>query len=81
VAARQGRPLCLIDLAVPRDIDPAVTEIPGVCLYNIDDLRGVAEVDAQRRLAEVPGVEAIIRHEVERCRKRLVAREEMLVGH
>lgn len=41
ITGREGRPLFFIDIAVPRDIEPAVGQIPGVCLYNIDDLEAV----------------------------------------
>lgn len=64
---RRQRPLCLIDIAVPRDIDPAAAELPNVHLYNIDDLREVTAADRCQRLAEMPRVEAIIAEEVERC--------------
>jgi len=64
---RPARPLCLIDLAVPRDIDPAAGEIPGVHLYNIDHLRDITAPDRARRQAEIPRVEAIITEETRRC--------------
>ncbi len=40
---RPDRPLCIVDIAMPRDIDPAVGEIPGVCLHDLDDLQHVIE--------------------------------------
>ncbi|MCR4418841.1 MAG: glutamyl-tRNA reductase [Clostridia bacterium] len=43
LSERQGRPLVFIDIAVPRDVDPAVAELPGVYLYDIDDLEQVVE--------------------------------------
>jgi len=49
-----------IDLSVPRSVDPAVEQIPGVLLYNIDHIRGRADEALNRRLAAVPQVEAII---------------------
>jgi glutamyl-tRNA reductase len=51
VAERGGRPLFVLDMAVPRDVDPAVGTLPGVRLTDIDDLRAVVE----RRHAEVAG--------------------------
>ena len=48
VRERKGRPLFLIDLAVPRDIDPAVNEIDGCYLYDIDDLEAVVEAKPLR---------------------------------
>jgi glutamyl-tRNA reductase len=70
MAQRPERPLCLIDIAVPRDIDPAAGSVPNVHLYNIDDLRQVTDADLCRRQAEIPTVEAIIAEEVERWRCR-----------
>jgi glutamyl-tRNA reductase len=55
-AARRGQPLLLVDLAVPRDVEAAVRDVPGVFLYDVDGLRGVAE--ANRRLREKEAVEA-----------------------
>ncbi len=72
---RHGRPLCLIDLAVPRDIEPAAGEIAGVHLYNIDDLRDVADSNADLRRAEIPQVEAIINESIVRCRHRLAGQD------
>jgi glutamyl-tRNA reductase len=54
LASRKGRPLLLIDLAVPRDLDPAIHELSGCYLYDIDDLRAVVEdsLAGRRREAE-----------------------------
>ena len=46
--ARGGRPLLLIDLAVPRDIDPVCAELPGVTLYDIDDLQAGGRAQPRR---------------------------------
>ncbi|WP_069803164.1 glutamyl-tRNA reductase [Thermogemmatispora onikobensis] len=62
---RQGRPLLIIDIALPRDVDPAVGALPGVHLYNIDDLRLVVDEGIRLRLQEVAQVERIIAEEVE----------------
>ena len=62
-AARNGRPLLLIDIAVPRDIDPAVRAIPGVQLFDIDDIEAVSG-DGNARSREVRRAEAIIEEEV-----------------
>lgn len=64
VALRPDRPLLLVDLAVPRDIDPAVGDLPGVSLYDVDDLRGSLDEALSTREGEVPRVEAIIAEEV-----------------
>jgi glutamyl-tRNA reductase len=68
VQARAGRPrpLLLIDLAVPRDVDPAAGALDGVELFTIDDLRGVVEQTLSRRAAELPAAYAIIHREVRR---------------
>lgn len=68
--ARKGRSICLIDLAVPRDIEPTVSEIPNVHLYNIDDLQLVTETESQNRQAVIPRVEQIIEEEITRCQTR-----------
>lgn len=59
--ARHGRPLLLVDIAVPRDVDPAVTQLPDVYLYNIDDLQAIADDHLSRRRAELAVCEQIIR--------------------
>jgi glutamyl-tRNA reductase len=60
LASRDGRPLLLIDIAVPRDVDPAVRELPQVHLYDIDDLQAVVEENRNSRRREVASVERII---------------------
>jgi glutamyl-tRNA reductase len=65
-AARRGRhhrPLFLIDIAVPRDIDPAVGRLHGVFLYDLDDLRTVAESNMRERRKEAAAAEAIVEKE------------------
>ncbi len=57
---RPSRPLFLIDLAVPRDIDPALAEADDVYLYNIDDLTRIAERHLEERRAAVAEGEAIV---------------------
>jgi glutamyl-tRNA reductase len=66
VAGRNGRPLLLIDIAVPRDIDPAVREFPQVHLYDIDDLQAVVEENRNSRRKEVAKVHAIVDEGVDR---------------
>lgn len=60
---RGARPLILIDLAVPRDVDTDVIDVPGVHLYNVDDLQGVIATNLERRRAEFDAVHAIIEAE------------------
>jgi glutamyl-tRNA reductase len=59
--SRKNRPLLLIDIAVPRDIDPAVNFLENVYLYNIDDLQAMAADYLQQRRAEIARCESIIR--------------------
>jgi len=63
---RRRRPMLLIDLAVPRDIDPAVAKLPDVFLYTIDDLQQAIEGGKRSREASVREAEAIIDLQVER---------------
>jgi glutamyl-tRNA reductase len=64
--SRRSGPLLLIDIAVPRDIDPRVAELEGVVLRDIDDLQRVIERNASGREAEAERAEALIDHELER---------------
>ena len=66
VARRGGRPLCVLDLAVPRDVDPAVAQLENVFLYDIDDLQAVAAQAAAQRRSDIPAAEHIVSEEVER---------------
>jgi len=61
---RQGQPLLLVDIAVPRDIDPAVNALEGVFLYDIDDLQAIADDARRQREEEIARCEAIIRERV-----------------
>lgn len=63
MALRQQRPLLLVDIAVPRDVDPVIGRIDNVHLYDIDDLEKVVEVNLERRRREIPKVRAIIHKE------------------
>ena len=64
--ARGARPLLLIDLAVPRDIDAACGEIDGVSLYDIDDLQAVVARNRKVRQAEARKAEGIVEEEIQR---------------
>jgi len=66
IARRGGRPLCILDLAVPRDVEPAVGQLENVFLYDIDDLQAVAAQAAAERRTEIPAAERIVSEEVER---------------
>jgi glutamyl-tRNA reductase len=66
IARRGDRPLCILDLAVPRDVEPAVGQLENVFLYDIDDLQAVAAQAAAERRSEIPAAERIVTEEVER---------------
>jgi glutamyl-tRNA reductase len=61
---RRNRPLFIIDIAVPRDVEPAVGELSNVFLYDIDDLQHVVEANLAQRRRQIPRVRAIIQEEV-----------------
>lgn len=63
---RRDRPLCILDVALPRDVEPAVGSLDHVFLYDLDDLRAVVTSNVERRRAELPGAEELIAAEVER---------------
>jgi glutamyl-tRNA reductase len=65
---RRTRPLLLVDLAVPRDVDPAVGELEGCYLYDIDDLEAVVQATLAGRRSEASRAEAIVAAEAERFR-------------
>ena len=67
--ARRGRPLFLIDLAVPRDLDPAIHELDGCYLYDIDDLEAVVAETLAGRRREAERAETIVAGEAERFRE------------
>jgi glutamyl-tRNA reductase len=66
MAARDGRPLLLIDIAVPRDIDPACSELDGVTLYDIDDLQASVSRNLSTRAEELPSALEIVEEEIRR---------------
>ena len=66
MAQREGRPLLLIDIAVPRDIDPACAELEGVTLYDIDDLQAVVARNLSTRAEEAPRALEIVEEEIHR---------------
>ena len=66
--ARRGRPLLLVDLAVPRDVDPALAAIDGCYVYDIDDLEAIVSSSLAGRRAEAVEAERIVADEAERFR-------------
>jgi len=63
---RGGRPLLVLDLAMPRDFDPRIGTRPGVWLYSIDDLGAACEANRGSRARELPGALAIVDEETRR---------------
>ena len=74
-ATRRMRNLFLIDLSVPRNIDPTIADVDGAFLYNIDDLQHVADANRELRLQKAQEAEEIVAHEVDGFRKRLIAQD------
>jgi glutamyl-tRNA reductase len=68
VPERRGRPLFVIDLAVPRDVDPSVAELEDCYLYDIDDLQAVVRESLSGRRREAERAETIVEREAERFR-------------
>jgi glutamyl-tRNA reductase len=66
IAARGDRPLCILDIALPRDVDAAVGDLDNVFLYDLDDLKAAAAATLDRRNEDVPAAEAIIAKEVDK---------------
>lgn len=66
VVAGRVKPLFIVDIAVPRDVDPEVRQLDNVVLRDIDDLRGVVEAGVGSRMSEVTAVEDIVAGELKR---------------
>jgi glutamyl-tRNA reductase len=75
MAGRSDRPLLVVDIAMPRDVEAAVGEVPGVTLLDMDDLRQFANAGVAERRREVAAVEAILADELERYVGATSARE------
>ncbi len=73
--SRRSRPLFVIDIAVPRDVEAAVGDLDQVFLYNIDDLRAIVQDNLARRGAELARAEAIVDEEVTRFNAWMQSRE------
>ncbi|MBI4460391.1 MAG: glutamyl-tRNA reductase [Acidobacteria bacterium] len=71
LAERKNRPIFLIDIAVPRNIDPEVNKLDNLFLYDIDDLEGVVKANLKERLREAQRGEQIAEQEVEKLLRRL----------
>ncbi|MCU1328471.1 MAG: glutamyl-tRNA reductase [Bryobacterales bacterium] len=71
ISARRNKPMFLIDIAVPRNIDPAVNEIDGVFLKDVDDLSGVVDANIQERARKAERAEIIVNEEVGKTLARI----------
>jgi glutamyl-tRNA reductase len=75
MSQRGGRPLVVVDLAVPADVERSAGDVSGLRLFDVDDLRVGLDDAMSSRLREVPRVEEIIEEEVESFRRRYLERE------
>src|SRR6266581_3800118 len=66
IEARGDRPLCILDIALPRDVEAAVGEIDNVFLYDLDDLRAAAAANLEQREEDVPAARQILADEVQK---------------
>ncbi len=71
VRRRRNRPTCFIDISVPRNIDPAVSNIPNVFLFDIDDLESVISSNIREREREAERAELIVQSEVMQFQQKL----------
>ena len=72
---RRQRPLFIIDIAVPRDVEPSVGDLDQVFLYNIDDLQGIVKENLARRSGELERAESIVEEEVHKFMAWIQSRE------
>jgi glutamyl-tRNA reductase len=66
IDARGDKPLCILDIALPRDVEAAVGELDNVFLYDLDDLRAAAAANLERREEDIPAAQKIIAGEVQK---------------
>jgi glutamyl-tRNA reductase len=71
ISARRNKPMFLIDIAVPRNIEPSVNDLDNVFLYDIDDLQEVVNANLRERMKEADRAEEVVAQEVERMVARL----------
>jgi glutamyl-tRNA reductase len=72
---RRGRQLFIIDIAVPRDVEPGVGQLDAVFLYDIDDLKAIVKENLSRRATEIERAESIVRQEVDKFTAWMHSRE------
>ncbi len=75
ISARRNKPMFLIDIAVPRNIEPSVNQVDNVFLYDIDDLQEVVNANLRERIKEAEHAEELVTQEVERMMARLKVQE------
>ena len=75
INARRNKPMFLIDIAVPRNIEPSVNQVDNVFLYDIDDLQEVVNANLRERIKEAEHAEELVSQEVERMMARLKVQE------
>jgi glutamyl-tRNA reductase len=81
-AARRNKPMFLIDIAVPRNIEPSVNDLDNIFLYDIDDLQEVVNANLRERMKEADHAEELVKEEVDRMMARLKVAEvtPLIVG-
>jgi glutamyl-tRNA reductase len=72
---RDGAPMLIVDIAMPRDVDPAAGELDGVTLLDMDDLRRFVAIGVEGREREATGAREVVAEELERYRVTATARE------
>jgi glutamyl-tRNA reductase len=72
---RRYRPIVIVDIAVPRDVDSAVADLPNVYLYNIDDLQEVAAGNRTKRDAEITAAKTLLNFHIENFQQWLTAKD------
>jgi glutamyl-tRNA reductase len=75
ISARRNKPMFLIDIAVPRNIEPTINKLDNVFLYDIDDLQEVVNSNLRERAKEADNAEKMVAEEVERMMARLKVAE------
>ena len=75
ISARRNKPMFLIDIAVPRNIEPSVNDLDNIFLYDIDDLQEVVNANLRERMKEADHAETLVAEEVERMMARLKVAE------
>jgi glutamyl-tRNA reductase len=82
IAARRNKPMFLIDIAVPRNIEPSINDLDNVFLYDIDDLQEVVNANLRERMKEADHAETLVAEEVDRMMARLKVAEvtPLIVG-